>query len=152
MGKTERRIIRGLTAFFYGCAIFILVGVGFWLYPRTVIKSATLMQTEKIEYSVGDKILVTGKTWTNVDSAANFDVRLICSGVKYAYTQINGLQVSKQVAPVSYSYPYPEIPNYIPKGSTCRIETTSSYTVQVLPLINRVYQYKFTSNTFNIKE
>jgi len=152
MSKSERIFIRWLTAFLYGCAIFITVGVGVWYFPRQVVKSATLMQTDKIEYAVGDKVIVTGETWTNVDASASFDVRLYCDAVKYHYTQINDLQVSKQSAPVSYSFPYPEIPEYIPKGSTCRIETTSSYTVQVLPLMNKVYQYRFTSNVFQIKE
>lgn len=152
MSKSERIFIRWLTAFLYGCALFTIVGVAIWYLPRQVVKSASLMQTDKIEYSVGDKIVVTGETWTNVDASADFDVRLICNGVKYQYTKIAGLQVSKQAAPVKYSFPYPEIPLYIPKGSTCRIETTSSYIIQVLPMMNKTYQYRFTSNVFQVKE
>lgn len=152
MTKGERQIVRWLTAFFYGCAFFIAIGLLMWFYPREVIKSATLMNTDKIEYSLGDKVLVTGTTWTNVNSSAEFDVRLVCDGVKYPYTQINNLQVSKQAGAVKYSFPYPKIPDYIPNGSTCRVETTANYTVQVLPLINRDYQYKFISNNFQIKE
>ena len=152
MTSTERKLVRYLTAFFYGLTIFIFIGLFFWFYPRQIIKSSTLMQTDKSEYAQGEEIIVSGETWTNVDSPADFDVRLLCNGTKYAYTQINDLQVSKQVAPVKYSFPYPEIPRYIPNGSTCRIETTSNYTVQVLPMFTRHYQHKFNSNTFQIKE
>jgi hypothetical protein len=129
-----------------------MIGIGMWFFPRQVVKSATLMETNKSEYDLNEPIIVSGETWTNVDSAANFDVRLICNGVKYAYTQINDLQVSKQVAPVKYKFSYGKVPEYIPNGSTCRIETTADYTVQVLPLLNRHYQYKFNSNGFQIKE
>lgn len=151
MSKSERIFIRWLTAFLYGCALFIFIGIGVWFYPRQVIKSATLMNTDKQEYKTGEVITVSGETWTNVDSEADFDVRLICNGVKYQYTKIAGLQVSKQAAPVKYSFPYPEIPLYIPTG-TCRIETTSNYYVQILPLLTRNYQYKFNSNEFTVKE
>lgn len=152
MTRAERRLVKWTTGFFYGLTFFLLIGMAFWYYPRDMVKSASLMQTDKSEYTQGEPIIVSGETWTNVDSKANFDVRLLCDGVKYHYTQINDLNVSKQVIPVAYSFPYPEIPRYIPSGSTCRIETTARYKVQVLPLLTRDYQYKFTSNIFQIKE
>lgn len=152
MTNGERIFIRWLTAFLYGCAIFLFVGIGMWFYPRQVIKSATPMSTDKPEYSQGERVFVSGETWTNADTQANYDVRLVCNGVKLPYTSIPYLQTSRQAAPVKYSFPYPPIPEYVPKGSTCRIETTGSYTVQILPFITREYQYTFTSNYFQVKE
>lgn len=151
MTSLERTIVRWLTAFFYGCAIFLIIGLGVWFYPRQVVSSATLMSTDKPEYSLGGRIYVSGKTWTNVTSPANFDVRLICNNVKYFYTQINDFNVTKQSQAVEYRFPYPVIPEYITPGK-CKIETTAKYPVQILPLLTRSYFYTFTSNEFLIKE
>lgn len=151
MSRTERTIIRWLTAFFYGIAFFITVGIVAWFYPRQVVKTASIMNTDKNEYSIGEPIYVSGETWVNVDSQADFNVRLICNGVKYPYTQINDLNISKQVKPVTYKFPYPDIPGYIAPGK-CRIETTAHYPVEVLPFLTRNYYYTFSSNEFLIKE
>lgn len=151
MSNLERKIVRWLTAFFYGCAFFLLVGLGVWFYPRQVVLSATLMSTDKTEYNIGENIYVSGKTWMNVDAQVDFDVRLFCNQVKYAYTQINDLNVSKQSQPIEYRFPYPDIPEYITPGK-CRIEVIAKYPVQVLPLLTRDYFYTFTSNEFLIKE
>lgn len=110
------------------------------------------MQTDKPEYSIGERIFVTGETWINIDTMATFNVRLICDEIKYPYDNINNLSVSRQLKPIPYNFPYEKIPEYIPRGSTCRIETTSSYPVEVLPFLTRNYQYVFNSNQFQIKE
>lgn len=151
MSSLERKVVRWITAFFYGCAFFLLVGMGVWFYPRQVVSSATLMTTDKAEYRLGEVIYVSGKTWVNVASQVDFNVRLICNGVKYPYTQINDLNVTRQKAPVEYRFPYPPIPKYITPGK-CRIETTAKYPVQVLPLLTRDYYYVFDSNEFMVEE
>jgi len=150
MRDVERLLVRSLTAVFYGITVFVLVGMIFWFYPRKIIRSATPMKTDKTTYSRGERVTVSGETWTNTNSPATFDVRLICNNTKYPYDYIE-LNVSEQDVPVKYSFPYKEIPDFIPQ-SECRIETTANYTVQVLPLLTRNYQYIFTSNNFNVKE
>lgn len=152
MTKQERVFVRLLTAFFYGVAGFLAIGLLFWFYPRVMVKSATQMTTDKSEYSQGEKIFVSGETWNNVNTPADFNVRLNCNGIKYTYDQIKDFTVNKQQAPVKYNFPYTQIPEYIPKGSTCRIETTATYAVQILPLLTKNYTYIFNSNQFQIKE
>jgi preprotein translocase subunit YajC len=150
MTKLERQLVKALTMVFYGLAIFILVGLIMWFYPRQVVKSSSIMTTEKTSYQHGEEVVVSGETWSNVDSPTDFEVRLICGGVKYPYHTIKGLNVTRQASPVKYLYPYPEIPRYTPKG-TCRIETTARYTVEVLPLLDRTYYHTFNSNEFEVK-
>jgi len=152
MTKTERKFIRILTGCFYGLTVFILIGLMAWFYPRKVVKFATPMVTDKLEYSIGERVTVSGETWTNVDAPMDFDVRLICNDTKWPYQQIKDFAVGKQVKPVPYKFPYDKLPDYIPRGTSCRIETTGTYPVQILPLMTRNYQYKFSSNQFDIKE
>ncbi len=152
MSKYERVFVRFLTAFFFGMAGFLAIGLIFWFYPRTMVKSASTMQTEKPEYAIGERIFVTGETWTNINAETDFNVRLKCNGIKYSYDQINNFTVNKQVAPVKYNFPYAKIPEYIPRGSTCRVEATATYHVQILPLLNKNYVDIFNSNEFQVKE
>jgi hypothetical protein len=151
MTSREQTFVKLLTGFLYGLTVFIFVGIIMWFWPRQVVKSASEMMTDKTLYKSGEQIYVKGETWTNVDSSAEFDVRLICNGVKYNYATIERLNVSKQQAPIKYNFEYPRIPFYIPEGK-CTIETTAIYPLQILPLLDRDYQYVFRSNEFEIKE
>lgn len=154
MKQLEKTFIKGLTVFLFGIALFVSIGLAVWFWPRQAVLVADNLQTTESMYFAEQQITVTGRTQTNLEAPANFDVRLICNNIKYNYGSATSLNVKKQIKPVSYSFTYPAIPTIItntkPFEKTCNIEVTARYSLEILPFMTRQYYHTFVSNEFII--
>lgn len=127
---------------------FYVVMVFFYLYPRSIVE-APQSKTDKLEYRIGDPILVSGRTKVGVNAMSNNSVFISCGASEYV-VQTFKLQMFKTEG----DYPAFKM-GVIPDGVLaspphCKLVTRTTYYVPTFLWFTREYEHTFETNDFTI--
>ena len=139
---------RLLTIFLFLISGLIVLSIFFYYYPRNIVE-APQSQTDKIEYRIGDSILVSGSTKVYVNADSNNTVYIRC-GISSYVVQSFKLRMYKTEG----DYPAFKL-GIVPDGviaspPNCQLVTESVYSVHTFLWFYREYTHTFYTNTFNI--
>ena len=134
---------------FFSIALFITVGILFWVYPRNVID---------LELFVEDKTYTTGETITSYnrfisyqDALSTYDSRIVCRNGVERRAFLQQLKATTTKRPTSESTAQYTVPDNI-EGHNCVIQITASNCVEILPLLNKCIIEVSESSSFKITE
>jgi len=128
-------------------SIGIFISIIFWFIPREIVTLELTVDPPMASREGTIKLHSTVETFVNGKS--NYETTLVCDSGRYFIVAFNAIT---QPSPPSQETIPITVPESVPVGDECHLETEGQHAVEVLPFASRTYFTEFYSNKFIIEE